>query len=411
MKDKIILLSDRVAEYSLYLLIFFLPFAKAGVKNCFAFAFLAWITKRLLGYRAKGLWGLFPATELNKPLLAFILVNAFAVIMCVNFIPSIGPFFSKFLKYIFMFFIVVDTINTEKRIKNLLAVVIFSALFISADAATQYFRGVDFLRGYPISGQRLTASFQNPNSFGEWLIMVIFITLGLLLTMQPGKFILKRLGLSILAFILMLLIGLTYSRGAWIGFLAGLIIIVAYKISRSSKRARTLLALLIIMFVIGIFFLLPSAIKERIVSVGTIEGSGLVRLKLWQGALGIIKDFPLFGAGLNTYASVSLRYSIPGEEGYSYAHNSYLQMAAETGLAGLACFLWILVKFFRLEFRALLLRDSPLWGYSLGLLAGISAFLVHGFFESNLYSFQLATLFWFMLGLAISTQRTIFSSK
>ena len=218
----------------------------------------------------------------------------------------------------------------------------------------------------------------------------------------------KRLALGILTFILLLLIGLTYSRGAWIGFLVGLIIIVAYKSFRSSKRARALLVLLIIVLAIGIFFLLPSAIKGRIESVGTIKGSGLVRLKLWQEALGIIKDFPLFGAGLNTYMAVSLRYSIPGGgERMSYAHNSYLQMAAETGLAGLACFLWILVRFFRLEFRALLLRDSPLWGYSLGLLAGISAFLIHSFFDNNLYSLQLATLFWFMLGLAVSTQRII----
>ena len=408
MKDKIILLSDRVAEYFLYLLIFFVPFSNAGVESCFAIAFLAWMTKRLLGYRVKGLWGLLPATELKKPLLAFILVNAFAVIMSVNFISSIRPFFCKVLEYVFIFFIVIDTINTEKRIKNLLAVVIFSALFISADAATQYFRGVDFLRGYPICGQRLKASFTNPNGFGSWLIAVTFIILGLLLTRQPRKFMPKRLALGILAFILLLLIGLTYSRGAWIGFLVGLIIIAAYKTSRSSKRVRISLVLLIIVLAIGIFFLLPSTIKGRIESVGTIEGSGLVRLRLWQEALGIINDFPLFGSGLNTYMDVSLRYSIPGGgEGMFYAHNSYLQMVAEIGLVGLVCFLWILVRFFRLEFRALLLRDSPLWGYSLGLLAGISAFLVHGFLDCNLYSLRLATLFWFMLGLAVSTQRII----
>jgi len=409
MKDKIILLSDRAAEYSLYLLIFFLPFSNAGVESCFGIAFLAWIQKRLLGYRVKGLRGLFPATELNKPLLAFILVNTFAVITSVNFISSIRPFFCKVLEYVFIFFIVVDTINTEKRIKNLLAVVIFSALFISADAATQYFRGVDFLFRYPVSGQRLTASFPNPNGFGGWLIVVMFIILGLFLTRQPRKFMPRRLGLGILACVLLLLIGLTYSRGAWIGFLVGLIIVFAYKVFRSSKRVRVLSALLIIVLVIGIFFLLPSAIKGRIESVGTIGGSGLVRLKLWQEALGIIKDFPLFGAGLNTYMAVSLKYSIPGGgNGMSYAHNSYLQMAAETGLAGLVCFLWILVRFFRLEFRALSLRDSPLWGYSLGLLAGISAFLVHSFFDCNLYSLPLVTLFWFMLGLAVSMQRIIF---
>ncbi len=403
MKNKIILLSDRTTEYFLYLLIFFVSCSNAGVEICFTFAITAWMINKFARLPLRPLSRLLPSTELNKPLLAFVLANAIAVITSVNFNSSIRPFFSKVLEYVFIFLIVVDTINTRKRIRNLLAVVIFSGFFISIDAGVQYFRGVDFLCGHPISGQRLTVSFGSSNDFGGWLVVLIFIILGLLLNRQPGKFMLRRLGLGILAFFLLFCLGLTYSRGAWLGFLVGLIIIAGYKVIRLPKRAKVLSVLLIIVLAVGIFFLLPSTIKERIVSMGAIRDSSLIRLRFWQESLSIIEDFPIFGAGLNTYMAVSSRYSIPaGGGGKCYPHNAYLHMAAEIGLVGLCCFLWILTSWYRLVTQALRKDADPLL---LGLLAGISAFLVHSFFDTNLYSLRLAVLFWFMLGLSVSVQR------
>ena len=38
----------------------------------------------------------------------------------------------------------------------------------------------------------------------------------------------------------------------------------------------------------------------------------------------------------------------------------------------------------------------------LGVMAGVLAFLVQSFFDTNLYSLQLVVLFWFMLGLGVS---------
>jgi len=37
-----------------------------------------------------------------------------------------------------------------------------------------------------------------------------------------------------------------------------------------------------------------------------------------------------------------------------------------------------------------------------GLLAGISGFLVQSFFDNNLYALQLVVLFWFMMGLTMA---------
>jgi O-antigen ligase len=108
----------------------------------------------------------------------------------------------------------------------------------------------------------------------------------------------------------------------------------------------------------------------------------------------------LFGCGLNTYSKVVKDYK-NFEFGEQYPHNSFLQKTAETGLLGLFAFLLVLFSFFMVSVRHILLyaNNNTL---VLGLLSGISAFLLHGFFESNLYALQLVVLFWFMLGLTMA---------
>ena len=85
----------------------------------------------------------------------------------------------------------------------------------------------------------------------------------------------------------------------------------------------------------------------------------------------------------------------------SYAHNCFLQMAADTGVIGLGGFLYLLFVFFKSSIsRAVKLKDKFYKVFVLGLLAGILAFLMHSFFDTNLYSLPLAALFWFALGLS-----------
>jgi putative inorganic carbon (HCO3(-)) transporter len=290
---------------------------------------------------------------------------------------------------------VMDTINTKKRIRKLLVVIVFSALLITVDAGVQYFRGLDFLRGYPMTGyKRIRASFVSPNDFAGWLIMVICILTGLLLGNYSRRFLVKRSGTGILVFGLLVCVGLTYSRAAWLGLLVGLIIIAWQRIAGLSKKEKSLSVLLITVLMISIFIILPIRIKER---AGYINSLRFLR---WKQGLSIVKDYPVFGTGLSTYMSVSSRYPIVVKgQGEYYPHNSYLHLAAETGLVGLFCFLWILVSWYRLVTQALKKTTHPLL---LGLISGISAFLVHSFFETNLYSLQLAVLFWFMFGLALA---------
>ncbi len=400
MKEKIIIYCDRTIEICLYFVIFCLPFAKAGIETFVWTAISVWIIKRLLGYRAQGKLGLLPSTELNKALGIFIIINALAVVMSCNLGLSIRAFFGKILKFVILYFIVVETINDKKRLRNILLVMIISASLMVADAGVQYFSGRDFLRGFPL--QRLRASFPSANGFGGWLIMFIPIFLGILATKQLNGLgsRIKKIALGALVVFMLICLVLTYSRGAWLGFILGLGLIVYYIITILHHKVKMLAYLLVVACLIGIFFITPTIIKERMKSIGDIN-TNLNRTSLWKEAVNIIEDFPVLGSGLNTYSVVARNYKI-AEGGGIYPHNSFLQMTAETGLVGLASFVWILIVLFRSGFQTLSRKKNPL---VLGILTGILAFLVQSFFDTHLYSLQLVVLFWFMMGMAVATMK------
>ena len=117
----------------------------------------------------------------------------------------------------------------------------------------------------------------------------------------------------------------------------------------------------------------------------------------------MIKENPFLGKGLGTFMDYYKKHKIPGDETIYYAHNCYLQIWAETGIFGLLSFLLFVGSVLCRRIKAIKVNSLP-WQSSvlLGLISAVFGFLVHSFFDTNLYSLQLAVLFWFMLGLAVS---------
>lgn len=418
MQERWIRNSDRAIEMCLYGMILCLPFTKAGLEIFIWLGFLLWLLKRAWGYRTSGPWGLLPRTPLNKALAVFLIVNAVATVLSVHFGLSLRALLGKELKYLVVFFMVVETIHDEQRIKRILMVLLGSAGLMALDAAVQYVRGVDLLRS--VESARVTASFSNPNDFAGWLIMFILVLMGAA-WVRAIKDLTWRIRAAFIgmALVLAVCLLLTYSRGAWLGFFAGLILWGQYVFRNLNVRMKGL-ALLGIVFVL----LAGQMFSSRIVAALDREGdfkakfgetlhmriksisdthamSTEIRIKLWKEALSIWQKFPVAGAGLNTYTRVSPRDKAFFDSGI-YPHNSYLQMAAETGVLGLGAFIWILLVFFKTAWRHIERHQDYLL---LGLICGIFSFLVHSCVDSNLYQLPLAVLFWFMLGLSVAVMR------
>ena len=99
----------------------------------------------------------------------------------------------------------------------------------------------------------------------------------------------------------------------------------------------------------------------------------------------MFQDHPFWGVGIGNFISHSKDYSkiIQG----MVAHNSYLHIATELGIVGLILFLSI----FGVTIRSLInlwrrLKKTRFAYYPLGLLFGLSGFMVHSLFLSEQYN-------------------------
>lgn len=414
-KNKIIHYCDQAICICLCLLIFCLPFAKAGTETFIWMATFLWIFKRVLGYRAGWLWGMFPKAELNKALAILVAANALSMIFSSHFGLSLRGFFGKELKFLAIYFMVAEVINSRQRLKYLLITIIASAVLVIFDAGVQLFRGIDFLRGYRLDQHTFGASFFAASGFAAWLIIIIPLFIGIIASNIISSAKLKNL-LIVTVIVQSLFLLRTYSRGAWIGSVISIILMFYYLIKNSSSKIK-LLYLSVAICLLAVYLFLPRSIifnvkdairvkfkfnqtiNERMKTIPqTATGSNFERIRWWEEALRIVKDYPLTGCGLNTYSVVARKYK-SFEGGGIYPHNSYLQMAAETGLLGLFAFLWVLFIFFRTGLQYFNQSRDAL---ALGLLTGILAFLVHAIFDTHLYSLQLVVLFWYMTGLTIA---------
>jgi putative inorganic carbon (HCO3(-)) transporter len=407
---------NTITLLSLCAMIFTLPFSKSAVEIFFIVALISWILKRILSYKINlPLADLFKpvSTPLNLPLYLFVLLGFLSILTSVSIPLSLKGFFFKLLEGVLIYFIAAEIIDDRKKLNLVLIVMVSSILLICTDGIFQYITGRDFIRHYPICGEnRIQASFSNPNGLAGWLALIFPLVLSLGIIKYKGfpKKIIRPLiwGLICAAG---LCLTLTYSRGAWIGAVLALFFIGILKKSK--------FLIIAILIVIAVPLIMPVPIKERLLAAlpftipysikGRLSSIALfnepVRNNLWHETIAIIQDFPILGCGLNTYSIIAPNYKITVDGG-TYPHNSYLQMAAEMGIVGLAAFIWMMIRLFKASLESIKrIKDGFYSNVLIGLLAGMLAFLVHSFFDVNFYVLQLVNLMWFVMGLIIAVQR------
>lgn len=118
--------------------------------------------------------------------------------------------------------------------------------------------------------------------------------------------------------------------------------------------------------------------------------SGIIRLLVWDGAISIWKNNPIFGSGLETYAYAYYQYrpaahNLTSEWKFLYnkAHNEYLNYLATTGTVGIVTYLSMIGGFLFFSARYLLKKRNKLSEKDflvMALLAGYGTILLTNFF-------------------------------
>jgi O-antigen ligase len=144
---------------------------------------------------------------------------------------------------------------------------------------------------------------------------------------------------------------------------------------------------------------------ERLFDLGG-DGTEPSRLVIWDGAVRILRDFPVPGIGLDQfYVMYGLRYIEPigwPERYTSHPHNLFLDFWLSLGLAGL---LLVIAGLVWLGRRTVSLRRLPLSPLAVAGAAALTASVVHGLVDNAFFLPDLALLTWFSVVLLIDAPR------
>lgn len=111
-----------------------------------------------------------------------------------------------------------------------------------------------------------------------------------------------------------------------------------------------------------------------------------VRSEIWRATLRMIADHPVFGVGLGAFATMYPHYdSSNGMRYTAEAHNDYLQLLAETGIAGGLIGVGFLVFLLRIMRRSLSRTVEARPGsLAVGASVGIASGLIHSLVDFGL---------------------------
>ncbi len=424
--ERFLIWCDRVIVFACCALIYFLPISIALIEVFMGIAIFFYLLKRSVIFCSQ-----LSTTEtpldfsstaeifirsfkpkdnyLNLPIGCYILV-CFISIFTSQY-PGISwkGFLGKVMEGTFLFFAFIEAINSSKRLKIFLNIFFISMGLIFVDGIYQYFVGQEFIRGEMLIDKRISASFRAHNDFGAYLVMVSQLLIGIALMKLIGRAyhkqdipgnqtvsVQKRIFLLCLIILSIICLALTFSRGAWLGFILSLFFF-------AGRKPKFVLIMLILFSLVGFITIqLVKNMRQDFQSFSKAMTSN-GRLDYWCEAGSMIRDFPVLGVGINAYSEVGREYKISWG---GYPHNCYLQMAAEIGLVGLSVFIWFMVRLFKNGFKAVArMKSLFLVCVLLGALAGLFGFFFHAFWDTIFYSVSLNTLMWIFVGLVVASEK------
>lgn len=145
--------------------------------------------------------------------------------------------------------------------------------------------------------------------------------------------------------------------------------------------------------------------------------SAMTRWEAWRILAKILKANPVLGLGPANYYYYTPLYPILGWSVRFNSHNQYVDLIAQTGLLGLACFLWFAWEVGRLGWR---LRTQMPEGfaqaYVYGAIGGLAGTLMAGMladwvlpfvYNIGLTGFRASVLGWLFLGGLVSLEQFV----
>ncbi len=272
--------------------------------------------------------------------------------------------------------------------------------FMLSQQATSGISGSDRNHHFRASGW--TRHYQ---TFAELISMIALLALGLALANLRNHGPNKYFRVAIVAAALLT---------AGIVFTAMRTVIVAFVIGAIVIAFRSLRGKMKIAFTFALFFVLAFGVvvvwQTRDRSALLLgDSSSSLRMQVARVGLSRILIHPIFGHGMDAMQKHWNEWGFPGKD-MLHLHSTPLQLAFDRGLPMLALWLWLMIAFWlfiaRAERAAADLSDTHCYGILLGILGALTGFLASSLVNYNYGDAEVAMMFWFLMGIALSTDYT-----
>jgi len=321
-------------------------------------------------------------TFLASPLLIWLGINALTAALLFPRASSIQLFKAAYLllrliQYTAIYFIIADFIKTERMRVVILRLLFISTVFICIYAFAQYIVFERWRVSGPLSG--------NHAHIGSYLLFMFFIFAAYI---GFTRNIIERALVVVFLPVMVYILFLSASRAAILSLFPG--VIIALLISKKP----TLWVLALALTGAGIYYGGYFLENLKTYGLGTAQFQGLNpdlstfgRVLIWFGIYQFFLHNPfalLTGVGLGNIGRSVLPYT-PYKMSVTGGHNNYLHNLAETGIIGLAVFLYIMYALLKTSLRRAYdtaRRDRALYyGYFCGLAALLFASLTQETFS------------------------------
>ena len=319
----------------------------------------------------------------------------------------------KLAAYIGMFFLVLNTVRSKKRINILVYILVLIGLFEAVYAVFQIFSITPKVWWWKsrVGGVRFASgTFIGSNHFAAYMGMLVPLIFGFMLAQKKRtKLMMSGLGGSrafvqrvvswfapessnpkmIFLFFSATLMGvallLSASRGGILSLGVSMLLMSLLFFTKRKQGKYGLMAICFCLVIIA--YGLHVGIDPTLKKFERIEGL-YNRMYVTRSIIPMLLDYPLLGVGWGNFRYLYPRYIQDYDRVSSsgYSHNDWVEAGTETGLAGelliLIAFILYLIKMIRIWRKR---RDRYAVGIGAGVMAGLLSIGFHSYFELNMH--------------------------
>ncbi len=239
-------------------------------------------------------------------------------------------------------------------------------------------------------GDNVQGTYVNKNHYAGLMEMALPLAVAYSLALVARRAYARAAGMAAIAAVTLAGLVLSLSKMGFVAGLAGLLVMGCWAaIGRVHGGKRWLLIGGLVALLLFGFVFLPS--EAFIENYGGLTATGQAALEgrgpIWSETLRLIAAYPAFGCGFGNYETGFLKYQAQVvDRVFTYAHNDYLQAAAELGLLGFALaavLLWpVVVRAFRAAAQG---PDRTTRYLGLASAGAIAAIALHSVADFNMY--------------------------